>query len=96
MAEIPPVTKFDSIDASQTCQEASSQSGHRYIACGMKACAIVSSYGVAYYMCFDCTMRNLRERGAALIYATDKGLARMIADKTVKVIAAPDLRDKHL
>jgi len=93
MSEIPAVTTFNSIDKDATCQEASPMSGNRYIACAEPARAIVASDGRAYLMCAACAVHNLRNRGAALIFATDVRLKRMIANKEVKVVKAPDGRD---
>lgn len=63
-------------------------SGMRYFACGAPAIAIVQHDGReerAYYMCLPCTMHNLRNRGASLIFTTDKELKKQMADGSVKV-----------
>lgn len=90
--EIAPVTDFKKIPKDAKCQEASPMSGMRYIACGGPAVAIIASDHRAYLMCFDCAMHNLRNRGAAVIYANDPVLQKMIKDRSVRVVAEPELR----
>lgn len=96
MSDIPPVRDFTRIPGDATCMEASPMSGMRYIPCGTRAVAIVASDYRAYYMCKACTMHNLRNRGAALIYATDQELKKMMKEGSVKVVDRPDPRNAPL
>ncbi len=86
-------TVYNKIPPGTTCEEASPQSGHRYIACGQPAVAIVAKEHRAIPMCKSCTVRNARDNGAALIYSTDAGLKQQMKDKTIKTATHPDPRE---
>lgn len=86
MSTIPPVKNLKEIPKDATCQEAAPMSGMRYFACGTPAVAIVDNGDERpYYMCVACTWHNLRNRGASLIFTTDKELKKRMAEGSVKV-----------
>ncbi len=93
MTQIPFVTVFNKIPPDTLCQEASPQSGHRYIACGAPAVAIVARENRAYAMCKSCAVRAARDNGAAMIYSTDASLKKMMKNRTIKTTTHPDPRE---
>ena len=90
-AEIPVLKNLTWLRRGQTCQGESPHSGHRYIACGAPAVAIIdvalidNGNSRAYAMCLRCAMSSLRFRGASVIHSKDQSLRQRMKDGSVRV-----------